>query len=144
MSLMSCFINNNYYPLTSPLPPQVQMEGSGTSLAVVSCVRTEKSQRTISLSLWNMDASPSRAPMASTSEETREVRSRVMVRLSMLLLFGNIDPFHSGSSSHQGTGPASISSNEVDWPGNIFLPDFILVAGCRHCFCFLIGKKWTL
>lgn len=102
----------------------------------------EKSQRTFSLSSWNMDASPSRALTTSTFVETREVRLWVMVQLLIHLLFGSTDPFQSGSSKkeQEGAGPASMSSNEADWPGNIFLPVFILVARCPiPCFVVSLG-----
>ena len=56
----------------------------------------EKSQRTFSLSSWNTDVSPSRAPMASTFVETREAHLWVMVHMSMHLLSGSTDPFNKG------------------------------------------------
>lgn len=67
------------------------MESSGTCPAVASCAPTERSLRTFSLSLLNMDASPSRAPTASTYEGTRAEPSWVTARLSMHPLSGSTD-----------------------------------------------------
>lgn len=77
------------------------MESSGTSRAAVLCALMERSQRTFSLSLWNMDESLSRAPTASTSEETREAHLWVMAQLLMHPLSGNTEPFQPGSSRRE-------------------------------------------
>lgn len=76
---------------TESIPLQVPAGGSGTSPAAVWCVQMEKSQRTFSLSLWNTDASPSRAPTASTCEETRGGRSWATAQPSTPQLCGSID-----------------------------------------------------
>lgn len=59
--------------------------------AVALCAPMERSQRTFFLSLSNMDASPSRAPTASTYEEIRAELSWVTARQLMRPLSGSTD-----------------------------------------------------
>lgn len=104
----------------NPSPLQVQVGGSGTSPAAVWCVQTEKSQRTFSLSLWNTDVSPSRAPTASTCEETRGGRSWATAQPSTRRLCGSIDPTPPKGGNQ--SGPSCVSSTQVDSCGNILPP----------------------
>lgn len=111
------------------------MESSGTSLAVALCAQMEKSQRTFSLSSWNMDASPSRAPTANTFVETREVRLWAMAQPLMHLLFGSTDPFQSGSGRRTPFYQLKLSG----LTGSIFLPVFIPAARCPiPCFVLFV------
>lgn len=73
---------------------QAWMESTGTSPAVASCAPTEKNRRIFSLSSWNMDASPSRDPTASTCVQTRAAHSWAMVWQSMGPLYLSTNPSH--------------------------------------------------
>lgn len=98
------------------------MESFGTSQAVALQTQTEKSQRTFFSSFQNMDASPSRAPMASIFVETREARLCAMARLLMHRASGSTDAFSSGSQEkHNIKVQDLLISDLMKWTDSLFL-----------------------
>lgn len=86
------------------------------------------------MSLWNTDVSPSRAPTASTCEETRGGRSWATAQPSTPPLCGSIDPPPPQGGNQ--SGPSCVSSTQVDSCGNILPPVWGGGLFFRHCCCF--------